>query len=900
MATKKKIYIKPSKRGSLRKAMGAKKGKKLSVSAMRSRLKGAGPAMRKKLQFALNARKWKYELGGELPIDDFNFNDAMGSVAQGVGIAGMVMNPIIQGIRGIKDARMQDIYNDASRDLRKVDVRKMGNLNKTFIGLLSGKKGREQAERFNEDIEDQIFDRSVASRLSNMPQAPTYAPVAKQGGFIVYNGQTHEGPDGGILTDEFGNPSAVSKNKPIALTEKDEVARYNPHDHNTYIYSDSLGFAKPANDLVNKHKLNKDSWNNLYKNDILLRTAVDKQFDNLMTAQEFTKETGTPSKETFGMFGKGGSLTSAKAKEMLRDGTAHGKKLTARQKRYFGWIAGGRKQEGGELINIKDNRVLDMVTGKPMQDTRRMHAKVTPDYVKSVAQVASEYGVNPYTALAINLQETGFNPDEMHNPFRLGNYNPQGSILDESMKFMSGKNQLAKRLGKTSEEDIIQAWNGYGSIGKTGEKFYGMEAPINMSENPVYGKRVVNLRDSVIMQNPEIRKIIGYEKGGYIRKRKNPAAYPFLPIPKAPVGAYSHSAAAPMTLADYGLREGGSLPRYQDGEYLPSRSRISQELRNLFGIGYSPSATPWNRNTQDPTKGMYTEGLGMIPSLRTSPLSTNSPELYFGKMLPEVSITGERPGIGTGTSKSNTPALRTPTTGTYLGRAPISHLLPSVGNMGLQKSNIPVKSTSGSAEESFTPWLNPMGQIASMASGFLDYNRLKKAAPKPVKLQRAAAEKISLAKQRLANIRNAEAAKSVGSSNARNLGLNAGQAYSNMATNVTGVNRLLGQQNAELLEREEATNAAAQNQMNALNAELAAQETLFNTQQENAYRMLLAENDPWANAAEAVGSYFIDNARYQRDYDTMKMFAPNAEVYPSYTKKGRKKLFSANVRLKGK
>lgn len=52
-----------------------------------------------------------------------------------------------------------------------------------------------------------------------------------------------------------------------------------------------------------------------------------------------------------GYLREGGSLTSTKAKEILRDGTAHGKKLTPKQKRYFGWIAGGRKQYGGWLDN---------------------------------------------------------------------------------------------------------------------------------------------------------------------------------------------------------------------------------------------------------------------------------------------------------------------------------------------------------------------------------------------------------------------------------------------------------------------------------------------------------------------------------------------------------------------
>lgn len=38
-----------------------------------------------------------------------------------------------------------------------------------------------------------------------------------------------------------------------------------------------------------------------------------------------------------------GTLSSAKAREILRDGTAKGKPLTAKQKRFMGFIAGGGK-----------------------------------------------------------------------------------------------------------------------------------------------------------------------------------------------------------------------------------------------------------------------------------------------------------------------------------------------------------------------------------------------------------------------------------------------------------------------------------------------------------------------------------------------------------------------------
>lgn len=49
-------------------------------------------------------------------------------------------------------------------------------------------------------------------------------------------------------------------------------------------------------------------------------------------------------------FKSGGTVSSEKAKEILRDGTAQGHPLTDKQKRYFGWIAGGRKANNGASI----------------------------------------------------------------------------------------------------------------------------------------------------------------------------------------------------------------------------------------------------------------------------------------------------------------------------------------------------------------------------------------------------------------------------------------------------------------------------------------------------------------------------------------------------------------------
>lgn len=53
------INIKKSTRGSLRKAVGAKKGKNIPASKLKI-TKGMSAAMKKKIVFAKNARKFKH------------------------------------------------------------------------------------------------------------------------------------------------------------------------------------------------------------------------------------------------------------------------------------------------------------------------------------------------------------------------------------------------------------------------------------------------------------------------------------------------------------------------------------------------------------------------------------------------------------------------------------------------------------------------------------------------------------------------------------------------------------------------------------------------------------------------------------------------------------------------
>ena len=53
------IDIKKANRGKLRKAAGAKKGQKIPVATLQKMKNSKDPKVRKRANFAMNARKWK-------------------------------------------------------------------------------------------------------------------------------------------------------------------------------------------------------------------------------------------------------------------------------------------------------------------------------------------------------------------------------------------------------------------------------------------------------------------------------------------------------------------------------------------------------------------------------------------------------------------------------------------------------------------------------------------------------------------------------------------------------------------------------------------------------------------------------------------------------------------------
>lgn len=244
------IYIKPSKRGSLRKAMGAKKGENLSVTEMKSKMKNASPAMKKKLNFAINARKWNHEDGGMLPNDyydnymlmpEYGFGSwlkdnaggllsgagSLASLIPGVGqIAGPVLNiagSVIgknQQDKAAAEQRAQEIAAQEEADKKAKYQSELAIRQESLFGGAQPNINYGETFAYGGGL---MMDMEGEEAMPN-PQITEYSQKA----------DLHSEGIGGIPVDAKGNPTSVSKTSAVGLTEGGEVT------WNGYVFSNRL------------------------------------------------------------------------------------------------------------------------------------------------------------------------------------------------------------------------------------------------------------------------------------------------------------------------------------------------------------------------------------------------------------------------------------------------------------------------------------------------------------------------------------------------------------------------------------------------------------------------------------------------------------------------------------
>ncbi len=330
------------------------------------------------------------------------------------------------------------------------------------------------------------------------------------------------------------------------------------------------------------------------------------------------------------------------------------------------------------MIDIQDQRKLNPVTKKPLTDKQKKSVKVNQEYITSIIGQAKAAGIDPYTALAVSYQESGFgngdklfnlNPKVFGKPF--GNAEEGMKSLQDMFKY--AKNLQTRGVVPQGEEYYLQGNNGYGKI-KRGHadlegstSIYGVPIPnegIDFKQNPYYGQTVMSLRDEVLKKNSTINNLI----------QNTPA------VMRKPIRKYAEG--GEIETLDSTLTGGGGtpkpstipLPDYKDPK---SRLAYAQAFRDKYG--------------KDTLKGY-----GDIP------LRVNEKPMYGSKTSKELAIQ-EAKAVGLDPALFYSSAMIEGQSGLYSGATKTDKGEPAwKGNTG--DKDFPISGLWGFGLDSFTDY----------------------------------------------------------------------------------------------------------------------------------------------------------------------------------------------------
>lgn len=185
-----------------------------------------------------------------------------------------------------------------------------------------------------------------------------------------------------------------------------------------------------------------------------------------------------------------------------------------------------KKKKDSEYLDLKDERKIRSTTGLPIDpNTDLLSGKYKKDTINDIIYYAKKHDVDPYTALAVGLQETGLGTSDPNIGHTIGDQDVERgeNEIEDFVKVLKYKtSDYAKKQGISDddEEKRLQAYNGYGNVNTETEedyhgfkmrKIYGVPIPkegINMKENPLYGRQIIDIRDNVIKKNKNINELI--------------------------------------------------------------------------------------------------------------------------------------------------------------------------------------------------------------------------------------------------------------------------------------------------------------------------------------------------------------------------------------------------------
>lgn len=147
--------------------------------------------------------------------------------------------------------------------------------------------------------------------------------------------------------------------------------------------------------------------------------------------------------------------------------------------------------------------------------------------------------------------------------------------------------------------------------------------------------------------------------------------------------------------------------------------------------------------------------------------------------------------------------------------------------------------------------------------------------PKPLNLGRYSPREVDLTEQRLAAQREADVARSVGRTSARNLGMNAGATMSGIISSEGDVNRTLSDALMKSRLSEEGANVEAANRAGMFNTELGSKETMLNRQMSDEWRE--RQRGYVAGAIQAVPDAMKDINQIKAQMEYLKQMGMSQE-----------------------
>lgn len=277
---------------------------------------------------------------------------------------------------------------------------------------------------------------------------------------------------------------------------------------------------------------------------------------------------------------------------------------------------------------INDLRKVSRTTGRPIDPrTELVSGEYDGERIENIVKAAKRYGLDPYTAVAIDLQETGLgNRSEGrmgHSLLRRNELIPtkmeseeEADDYDLYARSIATKMKYADKLGIKDPYVRLQAYNGLGKIfpeteqnyhGFKMKKIYGVPVPktgIDMRKNPLYGKRVSDLRDNILRKDKVLDAYIRSvkQKGGAVvspyGQWEHPGKDTIVPTPSGKITMKG------VPYPVYGRDETGyGQMMYPDGQYrfpgkmvyeVPMIKKGDSTLENILEVFDPTGISSWD------------------------------------------------------------------------------------------------------------------------------------------------------------------------------------------------------------------------------------------------------------------------------------------------------------------